>query len=63
MTPRQFRRDLDEKNWVILLEQGGAGGRLFGFSTLLVYETRFEDEPLSVVYSGVPAFGMARART
>ena len=52
VTPRQFRRDLDEKNWVILLEQGGAGGALVGFSTLLVYETRFENEPLSVVYSG-----------
>jgi len=48
----QFADDLAEKNWVILLEEGGAGGRLCGFSTLLVYETRFEDEPLSVVYSG-----------
>ena len=52
VTPRQFRRDLDEKNWVILLEQGGSGGRLCGFSTLLVYETRFEAEPISVVFSG-----------
>jgi hypothetical protein len=52
ITPRQFRRDLDEKNWVILLEQGGPAGRLCGFSTLLVYETRFEGEPISVVYSG-----------
>ena len=52
VTPRQFRRDLDEKNWVILLEQGGPGGPLVGSSTLLVYETRFENEPLSVVYSG-----------
>src|SRR5688500_937969 len=59
VTPRQFRRDLEEKNWVILLEQGGGGeggdvrsGTLCGFSTLLVYETRFEGEPVSVVYSG-----------
>ncbi len=52
VTPRQFRRDLEEKNWVILLEQGGVDGRLCGFSTLLVYETRFEAEPVSVVYSG-----------
>jgi hypothetical protein len=52
VTPEQFARDLDEKNWVILLEDGGAGGRLCGFSTLLAYETRFEGEPVSVVYSG-----------
>ena len=49
VTPRQFRRDLEEKNWVILLEQGG---KLCGFSTLLAYETRFEGGPVSVVYSG-----------
>lgn len=59
VTPRQVRRDLEEKNWVILLEQGGGGeggdaraGTLCGFSTLLVYESRFEGEPVSVVYSG-----------
>src|SRR5688500_7243767 len=52
VSPEQFGRDLDEKNWVILLEEGGEGGRLCGFSTLLVYETRFEEEPLSVVFSG-----------
>ena len=52
VSPEQFADDLGEKNWVILLEEGGAGGRLCGFSTLLVYETRFEEEPLSVVYSG-----------
>jgi hypothetical protein len=45
----QFQKDLVEKNWVILLERNG---RLVGFSTLLVYETSFNHEPVSVVYSG-----------
>jgi hypothetical protein len=49
----QFERDLAEKNWIILLEQPGAGGAaLRGFSTLLAYETVFRGEPVSVVYSG-----------
>jgi hypothetical protein len=52
VTPEQFSRDLDEKNWIILLEEGAEGGRLCGFSTLLAYETRFEEGPVSVVYSG-----------
>ena len=52
VSPEQFALDLGEKNWVILLEEGGEGGSLCGFSTLLVYETRFEEETLSVVYSG-----------
>lgn len=52
VSQEQFADDLGEKNWVILLEEGGEGGRLCGFSTLLVYETQFENEPLSVVYSG-----------
>src|SRR5688572_28149075 len=45
----RFCRDLEEKNWVILLEQGN---ELVGFSSLLVYETAHAGEPLSVVYSG-----------
>jgi len=45
----QFERDLNKKNWVILLEREGA---LTGFSTLAVYETSFAGEPVSVVYSG-----------
>ncbi|WP_040547494.1 hypothetical protein [Pedosphaera parvula] len=49
VSPEQFAFDLAEKNWVILLMRGP---RLVGFSTLLVYETTFEQEPLSVVYSG-----------
>lgn len=49
VTRDQFQRDLAEKNWVILLIRDG---RLMGFSTLLVYETVFNDDPVSVVYSG-----------
>jgi len=49
VTPIQFTRDLAEKNWVILIRRGD---QLVGFSTLLVYETLFEREPVSVVYSG-----------
>lgn len=49
VTRAQFERDLAEKNWVIVVNQGS---RLVGFSTLLAYETSFEDEPVSVIYSG-----------
>ncbi len=44
-----FDRDLDEKNWVLLFEDGAV---LRGFSTLLAYETAHDGEPISVVYSG-----------
>ena len=46
----QFLKDLDEKNRVILVEH--EDGQLVGFSTLLLYETENEGEPLSIVYSG-----------
>lgn len=49
VTRLQFDRDLEEKNWVILVHQGA---RLVGFSTLLAYEARFEGRPVSVIYSG-----------
>jgi len=45
----QFHRDIAEKNWVLLLERAE---RVVGFSTILVYETRLENQPCSVVYSG-----------
>ena len=45
----QFTRDLDEKNWVVIIRRDS---RLVGFTTLLVYESIFEGEPVSVVYSG-----------
>ncbi|HVU27010.1 MAG TPA: hypothetical protein VHG71_04655 [Verrucomicrobiae bacterium] len=49
VTRTQFEKDLIEKNWVILLERDS---RLVGFSTLLAYETFFDNEPVSVIYSG-----------
>src|SRR4051794_14012317 len=49
VTREQFGRDIAEKNWAILIERDG---RLVGFSTLLAYETQFDGERLSVIYSG-----------
>jgi hypothetical protein len=55
-SPAQFRRDLGEKNWVVLVERAG---RLVGFTTLLAYETTAAGlgldgghGPVSVVCSG-----------
>jgi hypothetical protein len=45
-----FRRDLAEKNWVVLLEDGAAVLR--GFSTFLIYATAADRRPITVVYSG-----------
>jgi len=50
-TPDIFERDLRSKNWAILLRDG-ASGELEGFSTFALYETGFDGQPLSVVYSG-----------
>lgn len=44
-----FERDLAEKDWVLLIEDGPL---LRGFSTLLLYETQHAGETLTVVYSG-----------
>jgi hypothetical protein len=49
VTPEQFARDLAEKNWVLLVSRGE---HLVGFSTLLIYESAFAGDPVSVVYSG-----------
>lgn len=49
VTREQFENDLAEKNWALLIERDG---RLVGFTTILAYETRFEGEPVSVIYSG-----------
>jgi hypothetical protein len=46
-----FDTDLDNKNWVIWLEDENER-TLKGFSTLSIYETEFEGEMLTVVYSG-----------
>ena len=46
-----FECDLSNKNWVILLRDS-ATNEIEGFSTLALYETTFNNQPLSVVYSG-----------
>ncbi|HET9906532.1 MAG TPA: hypothetical protein VFQ23_07820 [Anaerolineales bacterium] len=46
-----FERDLHNKNWVILLRDGETK-EIEGFSTLSLYETTFNHQRLSVVYSG-----------
>jgi hypothetical protein len=45
----QFYADLDEKNWVMLLQDDG---KVVGFSTLDVYETTINDQQMTLVYSG-----------
>jgi hypothetical protein len=49
VTHETFESDLDQKNWVVLFEDGD---RLRGFTTLLTYETTYRNEQISVVYSG-----------
>ena len=49
VSPEQFARDLAEKQVVALLERGS---ELVGFSTMAAYGTSFEDELITVVYSG-----------
>lgn len=46
-----FEADLAKKNWVILFYDDKTQ-ILKGFSTLLIYDTNFEGENISVVYSG-----------
>jgi len=46
-----FDADLNTKNWVILLKDERSQ-MLKGFSTILMYETGFAGEELTVVYSG-----------
>jgi hypothetical protein len=49
VTAAQFRDDIAEKNWAILIERAG---RLLGFTTILAYETIIDSEAVSVIYSG-----------
>ncbi len=49
-SPEIFQRDLGGKDWVILLRDDQC--RIQGFSTLALYETEFESQKMSVVYSG-----------
>ena len=45
----QFTFDLSEKNWVLLLLRED---RVVGFTTFAVYESCFQDETVTVLYSG-----------
>jgi hypothetical protein len=48
-----FDRDLDRKNWVVLLTATVANiTELKGFSTFLVYEVEFAGKVASIIYSG-----------
>ncbi|MEL6937936.1 MAG: hypothetical protein AAFO84_01950 [Cyanobacteria bacterium J06598_1] len=49
-TLQVFETDLSLKNWVLLLKD--AEDELKGFSTMLMYDISFEDELVTVVYSG-----------
>jgi hypothetical protein len=49
-SPEIFQRDLGGKDWVILLRD--EQNRVQGFSTMALYETKFESQKMSVVYSG-----------
>jgi hypothetical protein len=49
VTCDQFRRDIDRKNFALLMERDE---ELVGFTTILAYETAFDGEPLSVIFSG-----------
>jgi len=46
-----FNNDLDSKNWVILIKDEQTN-ELKGFSTLLMYDTFFKGENISIVFSG-----------
>jgi hypothetical protein len=46
-----FERDLNNKNWVILIRDNERN-QLQGFSTLALYETEYQGRCISVVYSG-----------
>jgi len=50
-TPETFRRDLDGKNWVIVLRDPTSKS-IHGFSTLAFYTSLVEGKEVGVVYSG-----------
>ena len=48
-----FDRDLNDKNWVVLLTSSGSTApELKGFSTFVVYEVEFAGTVASIIYSG-----------
>src|SRR6266540_1091044 len=51
VTESEFLRDLEEKEWVLLLRDG-PGGEIRGFTTILLLETEVQGERLHAVFSG-----------
>ncbi len=49
--PEVFEADLSQKNWVILIKDNDSGA-IKGFSTISIYEMKYQGKPISVVYSG-----------
>ena len=68
VTEPEFLRDLEEKDWVLLLRDG-VTGEIRGFTTMLLLETEVHGERLHTVFSGDtgidPAFwgGQALVKT
>jgi hypothetical protein len=50
-TPDLFTRDLNNKNWVILIRDDEMN-QVQGFSTLAIYETEYQNQSITVVFSG-----------
>lgn len=51
VTPEQFARDLDEKDWAVV-QQDPATGAIVGFSTMMALRAVVDGEPLVALYSG-----------
>ncbi len=51
VTPERFAADLEEKEWVILLEDRDCG-RLAGFSTLMALRAEDDGTPVTALFSG-----------
>ena len=51
VSEREFRRDLEEKDCVLLLRDDG-GGEIRGFTTVLLLDVEVGGEPLRAVFSG-----------
>jgi hypothetical protein len=54
VTPDRFESDLDEKDWVIVIEDDL--GTVQGFTTFRLLQAEIEGEPLAAVYSGDTLF-------
>lgn len=55
--PAIFNKDLDAKDYAVLLKNGN--GTIQGFSTLTIYDDYHQDLPVRVIYSGDTIIGKA----